>query len=76
VSPAEVGATGDLTAEVGRVRAELAADSGQCAQFLARRFEPLRYAWAADVEPREAEELLDTATALAMDVLNDAEDGA
>jgi DNA repair exonuclease SbcCD nuclease subunit len=76
VSPAEIGATGDLTAEVGRVRAELAADPAQCAQFLARRFEPLRYAWAADVEPREAEELLDTATALAIDVLSDAEDGA
>ena len=64
----------DLTAEVERRRGELAEDAAQRARFLARRFEPLRDAWSADVDAREAAALLDEAAAVAGDTLR--EDGA
>jgi hypothetical protein len=63
----------DLAAEVERRRAALAEDGAQCARFLARRFEPLRDAWTADIDPRDARELLDEAAALAVATLR--EDG-
>ena len=64
----------DLSAEVERCRARLAGDPQQCARFLARRFEPLRDAWTAELDAREADELLDEAAAVAIDALR--EDGA
>src|SRR5439155_23411264 len=63
----------DLAAEVGRRRAALAGDAGACAHFLARQFKPLQELWTADVDPREAGELLDEAAAVAVDALR--EDG-
>jgi exonuclease SbcD len=63
----------DLAAEVGRRRAALAGDAGACARFLARQFQPLQELWTADVDPREASELLDEAAAVAVDALR--EDG-
>jgi hypothetical protein len=63
----------DLAAEVERRRAVLADDAEHCARFLARRFEPLRDAWTADVDAREAGALLDEAAAVAVDALR--EDG-
>jgi hypothetical protein len=63
----------DLAAEVGRRRAALAGDAGVCARFLARQFKPLHELWTADVDPREAGELLDEAAAVAVDALR--EDG-
>jgi DNA repair exonuclease SbcCD nuclease subunit len=64
----------DLAAEVERCRARLADDPEQCARFLARRFEPLRDAWTAELDAREAEALLDEAAAVAVGALR--EDGA
>jgi hypothetical protein len=64
----------DLAAEVVRSRARLADDPAQCARFLARRFEPLRDAWTAELDAREIDELLDEAAAVAVDALR--EDGA
>jgi hypothetical protein len=75
-APVDAVASDDLIGAVHRVRADLAADASQCAPFFSRRFEPLRYAWTADVEPREAAELLAAATELAVDALDDAETGA
>ena len=63
----------DLAAEVERQRAALADDPAGCGRFLARHFTPLRELWAADVDPREAGELLDEAAAVAVDALR--EDG-
>jgi hypothetical protein len=51
----------------------LAADAEQRARFFARRFEPLRDAWTADIDPPEASALLDEAAAVAVDALH--EDG-
>jgi hypothetical protein len=61
----------DLSSEVERRRAELAGDAEQRARFLARRCEPLRDVWTADIEAREAGELLDEAAALAVDALRE-----
>ena len=70
--PREAAAAGDdLAAEIARCRAALAADPAQCARFLARRLEPLRDAWTADVDPREAGELLDEAAVVAADALHE-----
>lgn len=68
--PAPGAAAGDdLAGEVLRLRAGLAVDAARSQRFLARRFEPLRYAWSADIEPREAAALLDAAAGLAVDAL-------
>lgn len=56
----------DLAAEVMRRRAVLAADPAATAHFVAHRFAPLRDAWIADLEPRDGEEVLDDAAALAV----------
>jgi hypothetical protein len=64
----------DLPAEVERRRVALADDAAQRARFFARRFEPLRDAWTADVDAREDCALLDEAAAVAVDALR--EDGA
>jgi hypothetical protein len=61
----------DLSTEVERRRAELAEDAELRAQFLARRCEPLRDAWTADIEAREAGELLDEAAGVAVDALRE-----
>ena len=67
--PFETEQPDDLAAEVLRCRAALAGDPPAAARFLARRFEPLRDAWTADLERREAEDLLDDAAALAVTAL-------
>jgi len=64
----------DLAAEVERHRSLLAADGELRARFFARRFEPLRDAWTADIDPPEASALLDEAAAVAIDALH--EDGS
>lgn len=61
----------DLAAEVERRSAALAEDAGQCARFLARRFEPLRDAWTADIDPRDTDELLADAAAVAVAALRE-----
>jgi DNA repair exonuclease SbcCD nuclease subunit len=63
----------DIPAEVLRRRAALAADAELRERFLARRFEPLREAWRADLDARESEELLDDAAAVAAAVLREDE---
>lgn len=67
-------AADDLGTEVRRRQAELTADAEQAARFLARRCEPLRSAWTADLDPRETERLLEEAADRAVDALR--EDGA
>jgi DNA repair exonuclease SbcCD nuclease subunit len=61
----------DLATEVERRRAELAADAVQRTHFMARRGEPLRDAWTADIEARDAGELLDAAAGVAVDALRE-----
>jgi DNA repair exonuclease SbcCD nuclease subunit len=61
----------DLSSGVERRRAELAADPKQRARFLAQRCERLRDVWTAEIEAREADELLDEAAGVAVDALRE-----
>ena len=63
----------DMVAEVERQRAALSEDAAQRERFLARRFEPLREAWRADLDARETDELLDDAAAVAVAALREDE---
>jgi hypothetical protein len=62
---------GELAAEIQRQRAALAADAARCAGFVERHFEPLHALWTAEADARETAELLDAATALAIDALDE-----
>ncbi len=61
----------DLAAEIHRQRAALAADAARCVGFVERHFEPLHALWTAEADARETAELLDAATALAIDALDE-----
>ncbi len=69
-------AADDLAGEVARRRARLAADPERTRRFVQRSFEPLRDTWTATLDPRDVGALLDEAAALAVDALDDGEDGA
>ena len=64
----------DLAAEIHRHRAALAADAVRCVGFVERHFEPLHALWTAEADARETAELLDAATALAIDALDEGDE--